>query len=292
MTPQHTADADRENFMTPIAKIVNNGTTLPLKKATARAEKIAAKLVFPPHLIASALANNPSGFGFPADDVIRGSLCGENSPLRNLDGRAFLIEDIRTAEQNLDLNNIFSEYLHTAEIYNLEFPWTLRSDESRTVLASRRPAANAAEGLFSFKHDISLQMEGESFWLGYHIELENIFVIPPARGSGVAHSLIACLIEGFRDDVRFLHKKIVDGNDRMLNEVRIGFSVGGDIMSEGGRAVAEIVENVMQEVIEDEFSDSEIKEFMVDRQALDADFEDIQVMDSIRAAVSSASVGL
>lgn len=132
-----------------------------------------------------------------------------------------------------------------AQKRRLGSPWLHKTNATRTALTCRMKGSNAPEGMVVYEKTLNLHMDEKSFWLEYQMELVQVYVLSGSRGKSLGHALVAPLALDFQEDVWQLRKSLVKIKERRLGHLDLSFTLGGDIASDGGRALYNGLRNSM-----------------------------------------------
>lgn len=200
--------------------------------------------------------------------------CSDGLHEFELKGGSFQYDHVATEAQSNDLTMLFKNDMTESQRHWLGQPWKNKTNATRTVLTCRRNGRNAPEGLVVFERKMDLIMEGKEFWLNYSMELNHVYVLSGSRGNSIGHALVAPIALNFRDEVRHLRKALDEVQASRIGHLAYCFTLGGDIASDGGRAVYDGLLSAMTADASEAFTTKQLRENLIS-SPVDEDTEDM-----------------
>lgn len=229
-----------------------------------KAELIASALRFPKGWMDEYCGR--SQFHMTPIEVITSISMTDSEPMHryDLDGGAFIYEHITTDSQCDELEELIGGDMTPAQRHWLGELYRNKTNATQTVLTCRRAEKNTPEGLVVYERKMTLSMEDKDFWYRHHVELKHVYVRSGSRGQSVGHALIAPVSLEFRDDVAHLRKSLAAIRQNRLGPFKLGFTLGGEIASDGGLALYERLIGAMNTDLAENFTPSEADKFLID----------------------------
>lgn len=206
-----------------------------------------------------------SSFTLCPMDIIRAGVTFNTDVLEQyfLDDGKFVYGHVVNDVQCEDLGDLIGGDMTAAQKHHLGTLWLNKTNATRTVLTCQREGRNAPEGIVVYERTLKLRMEEKTFWLDYHVELHHVYVVSGSRGNSIGHALVAPIALEFYDDIRHLRRSFDKINGQRLGKLELGFTLGGDLASEGGAALYQGLRSSMCEQVEETFTERERHRFFV-----------------------------